>query len=574
MHRPTNVMSQARLGATVIYEGSEAYYDAGVRLKGSAAGRIRDGDPYVGYDIRFPADHLFRGVHKTVGIDRSGRAPVIGQQHEIFILHMFQRAALPVHHTDLCYFIAPKTVHTGTAILQLGGYNARFVDEQFRVEGTVFNFDLTYEPSVTVDGNFEGTKLPVPHQGHVSTDFADLGNDKEQYRSPFSLRHGERRDDFSGIMRLCKVMGAPQGEFDARIAEALDVNEALRVTALTILCGIGDIYFSSSPSLPHNCRVFTPADGGPAQFLPWDMDFVFTQSSGSGILPTTSHNISKFMNNQGTRRLYLSHVQDLLQTVFNPGYMDPWLAHYGSVVGQNYTGLHSYMQSRRNSALGQLPASVPFAITSNGGSDFLTSAPTATIEGNAWIDVWQIRLAGQDTPLPLTWSSTSAWSVEVPLTLGANQLTFVGYDRATNQIAMDTINVTTTSSQGGVDGDGDGIPDGWELAYGLDPEADDAAGDLDGDGLTNLEEYLAGTDPSDRDSFLRIDAARNEGMVRLNFLANAGRSYSVEYRDAVFGGPWQKWVDVPAGAENSVVDLDIPSPGNQRVFRLVTPAQP
>src|SRR5437667_330661 len=81
--------------------------------------------------------------------------------------------------------------------------------------------------------------------------------------------------DFTGIIRLCQTMGLPQAQLDAQIAGALDVDEALRLTALTILCGIADIYFSPVPSNPHNLRIYTPVDGGPAHFLPWDMDFVF-----------------------------------------------------------------------------------------------------------------------------------------------------------------------------------------------------------------------------------------------------------------------------------------------------------
>lgn len=40
------------------------------------------------------------------------------------------------------------------------------------------------------------------------------------------------------------------------------------------------------------------------------------------------------------------------------------------------------------------------------------------------------------------------------------------------------------------DGDGDGLPDAWELAVGTNPTKKDHNGDLDGDGYTNLEEYL------------------------------------------------------------------------------------
>ena len=41
------------------------------------------------------------------------------------------------------------------------------------------------------------------------------------------------------------------------------------------------------------------------------------------------------------------------------------------------------------------------------------------------------------------------------------------------------------------DGDRDGMPDGWELAQGLDPsDPSDANGDLDGNGYTNIEDFI------------------------------------------------------------------------------------
>ncbi|MFH1477480.1 MAG: Amuc_1099 family pilus-like system protein [Verrucomicrobiota bacterium] len=50
------------------------------------------------------------------------------------------------------------------------------------------------------------------------------------------------------------------------------------------------------------------------------------------------------------------------------------------------------------------------------------------------------------------------------------------------------------------DSDLDGIPDEWELRYGLNPNADDALQDADGDGFTNLEEFQALSNPRDADS--------------------------------------------------------------------------
>lgn len=428
MLRNTNVMSNARQGATLIYDRAEVFYDAGARLQGSAASRIRDGDNYVSYDIDFPPGRLFRGVHNNIGIDRSGRSPTVRGQDEIYVLHLFHQAGVPAAYSDLCYFIPPRTVHTGTAILQLAGYGSTFVEEQYGRVGSVFNMDVTYEPDTTVDpANLESPKLPVPLQSQLRVDFTDLG-DREQYRAPFDIRLENRRDDYAGLTNLCRTLALPQDLFDVRVGSVLNVDEALRMAALVILCGIDDTYITAVGSYPHNLRLITFPDGTPAELLAWDMDFVFGASSTSPIVLYPDRNLSKLMNNPGTRRRYLHHLQDLCQGAFTPGYMGPWLAHYGSVVGQSYTTQTNYIASRRASALSQLPGLVPFAITSNGGTNFATPTNGVDLAGSAWVDVHELEVNG--IPRTPRWTSVTNWVVRLPLAAGANPITVQGVDRS------------------------------------------------------------------------------------------------------------------------------------------------
>ena len=80
------------------------------------------------------------------------------------------------------------------------------------------------------------------------------------------------------------------------------------------------------------------------------------------------------------------------------------------------------------------------------------------------------------------------------------------------------------------DADGDGIPNGWEQAHGLDPlNPDDAAADNDGDGMSNLQEYLAGTDPNNgRSCFTITSLAMTNNDVRVCWSAVGGKSYAVQ----------------------------------------------
>ncbi len=133
---------------------------------------------------------------------------------------------------------------------------------------------------------------------------------------------------------------------------------------------------------------------------------------------------------------------------------------------------------------------------------------------------------------------------------------------------------TTTANP---DADGDGLPNDWELANGLNPnDPGDAADDDDLDGLTNWQEYLAGTNPQDPASFLGFSSVTaSAGSVQLHFIRVANRTYTIQYA-VTPGGAWLKLADVAASPTTGPVAVSDASvlTNRGRFYQLVTPALP
>jgi len=124
------------------------------------------------------------------------------------------------------------------------------------------------------------------------------------------------------------------------------------------------------------------------------------------------------------------------------------------------------------------------------------------------------------------------------------------------------------------DSDGDGMPDSWEVAHGLNPlDPADAVGDSDGDGLLNWREYQAGTDPTNALSKLRLDLWLTNG-VSLTFGAVSNKTYTVQFTDDLVNSGWARLADVVARTNNRVEALTDTNSVGERFYRVITPARP
>jgi hypothetical protein len=98
--------------------------------------------------------------------------------------------------------------------------------------------------------------------------------------------------------------------------------------------------------------------------------------------------------------------------------------------------------------------------------------------------------------------------------------------------------------------------------------------------MTNLQEYTAGTDPTQQHDYLKLDgitAVDGAEAVTIRFLAVSNKTYTIQFRDSVDDGAWQRLVDVPTAANNRVVettDEALSSGDARRIYRLVTPRSP
>jgi hypothetical protein len=448
LHRPTNSLSNLRLGSTVIYQG-EAFYDTRVRLKGSFVGRNA---ARVGFNIAFNPDEKFLGVHSKVAIDRSTHAD-IGGVDELLLKHAASHAGgIPSMYDDVVDFIAPTASHSGKVSLRMAGFDDVYLDSQFEngSEGTEYEFEVIRWSTTTVDGNPESLKrgggLDDPN-GYVNVEFRDLGDDKEYYRWTNLIVSNRTRDDYDSIIALHKAITAADANLEAATNEVMDIDQWMRTAAFQVLFGPADAYYTGGNI--HNFRLYARPDGK-VLYLPWDWDSSFQNSTSASLVG--GGRLARVVNLPRNLRVYYGHMLDILDTTFNAEYMETWTTHYGSLAGRNFNPRLTYIDRRAQFALGRINRDFPkFDFQVNTTGPLKVDDTVATVEGKAWLDVREIRVAGSDVRLPVEWSSSGGraadtWRITLPVAFGSHNYAFEAIDYQGNVVGRHELVIESTAT--------------------------------------------------------------------------------------------------------------------------------
>ena len=437
LFRNTNRMSNDRIGATVIYDEETIFHNVGVRLKGSGFGRY-NGSHY-GFNIEFEPDHLFRGVHRTISIERS---PPL---KEVFAKHLLTQAGGigASFYDDVGRILSPNERESGACLFSMARHTSEFWEGQFGPnsgDGTLFNHELLYNPNGS-SGGVEGLKVNNPYNHNGGRyEFKDRGSGKEPYRFGFQIRSQRDRDDYSAIIGASKALSLSGQEMEDAAAEFIDLDQFARGFAAMSLVGNDDTY---TRIWEHNLRYYARPTDGRLIVLPWDLDRAFNLAASAP--PTGGNAVGKLLKRPLVLRLFYGHALDMIDTTFNSEYATKWADHLGSLTGSRYRGEASFVGNRSNNILSRLPDEVPFEVTTEGGGDLTVATPTANLRGRGWINVRSIRRS-DGTAYGLRWIDDETWEISVALETGVNTVVLEAFDFRGKSVGTDTVRITSTAT--------------------------------------------------------------------------------------------------------------------------------
>lgn len=426
-------LSNQRLDATFVYQGSRIIYNAGGRFRGSPWIRPSFDTPtgnLCSYVFGFPGDEPFLG-NDEINLDslEPGRDP--SRQSEKMSFWLAEQLGAPFVHQRYIILhvngVRRDQVVSDSQHIDSDYIKSWFPDDR---EGAFHKIDDWFEFD-TAAGAF------TDQRDATLDDFTTTGGAKKQarYRWNWEKRRSVSRvDDFSELFALVDTLKLPPADpgYVAGIAQRLNVESWLRTLALRRLVGDWDSYGFLRGK---NMFAYKPRAGG-WHLISWDIDFTLGSGSSSpeeGLFWSHDPVMQTMLGQPPFRRAYLRAFHNAVHGPFRLAAMDPvmnanrsaFLAE-GIAVG-NTDSIRNWVSARRNYILGELSAvDAPFAVTTQAGQNFTSQTALVTLEGSAPVQAAGLSVNG--TPWVVEWITVNTWRIRIPLGSGANLLTISATD--------------------------------------------------------------------------------------------------------------------------------------------------
>ncbi len=468
------VKSNESFPITLLHNGSRIFYGTGAHFAQFAeSGNTNPTTTIIGYDIDLPAGEPLMGEDEVV-LDYPIRDTT--NQREQLMHWMLDQMKLPtLHRRDVHLVVngARRIPASSAAPIyhdchQPGSYHldSSFSDDTKGRLIKTSRWDETSDTNTVLAGDFNSL-LPFTTTGGVYK--------TARYRWCWMPRSSEgSENDFADIFNLVTASNIAGGgaNYVNGVTALVDVDQWMGSFAFADLCAYWDTFGNPNDK---NAYLYKPTLSG-WKVITNDLDVGIGADNSNhhpSIEPLFAAGIDapvqKMFDTPALVRPYWRALHESLGTFFSGaavtnrltqrynGYIangvavvSPFVASdYYSVARTNPTvpaitgGIPEWINLRVAYVQSQLATvSAPFAV--DGPSSFTTTVSPITITGTAPVSVKTITFNGVE--VPLTWTTTTAWSASVSVAGGTNPLVITAFDGAGTQVGTTTLSINFTGT--------------------------------------------------------------------------------------------------------------------------------